>query len=254
MENAYPIAPCLREETFHGWPSRSYNLWGRGICTSEDQKPRPPACWSTDRQLVTEWSLFLEALGTSFFKQLKPGSKSLWKVVKGLNQKSLGIPTLLTVNVTASTSQEKTNLFSESWKTSMIVPIHKQEDTSDPGNYMQANILITHHKWSAREAHLNLRSYVTFYTSLIDKGDSCQVDPLQRQSSLLYMTGMANWIEELRYKLCFLHDLQRHLIPSPHDKLISKSSTLDVLYQLILSHGSLQLPMQQKAAGCCLWC
>ena len=251
MENAYPIAPCLREETFHGWPSRSYNLWGRGICTSEDQKPRPPACWSTDRQLVTEWSLFLEALGTSFFKQLKPGSKSLWKVVKGLNQKSLGIPTLLTVNVTASTSQEKTNLFSESWKTSMIVPIHKQEDTSDPGNYMQANILITHHKWSAREAHLNLRNYVTFYTSLIDNGDSCQVDPLQRQSSYPQLL-LSNWIRGAEVQTVFLAWPTKAFdtVPSWQINLKTVYSWCTSSYCLM----GLQLPMQQKAAGCCLWC
>ena len=45
-----------------------------------------------------------------------------------------------------------------------------------------------------------------------------------------------------------MHDLQRHLIPSPHDKLISKPSTLDVLAHIVSWVSSYLCNRKQQVA------
>ena len=83
----------------------------------------------------------------------------------------------------------RSGIVPESWKTSVIVPIHKQGDSANPGNYRPISLLPIISKVLERHILINC---LVFFLSQTNSGVSLHVDQPLEQSFLPSIIGTIN--------------------------------------------------------------
>ena len=115
------------------------------------------------------------------------------------------------------------------WKTSLIIPIHKQGDASNPGNYRPISLLPIISKVLERHISEKLRSFVTI-------SDQQWGFLPGRSTTGAILSAVHDWHVNLNSGAevqAVFFDLQKAFDTVPHAKLISKLSNLDIPTHLV---------------------